>query len=103
MSDNSSARTSVLDVMSARIRRDLERGGTGLFSTAEVAERAGLTTVQARRVLDELEDAGLVEGFDASAEGSSRPSYEWRLSGYEWDPSTEKLVEIAKSDRTFGR
>lgn len=89
--------------MNARIRRDLERGGTGLFSTAEIAERAGLTTVHTRRVLDELENAGLVEGYDASAEDSSRPSYEWRLAGYEWDPSTEKLVEIAKSGRTFGR
>ncbi len=103
MSETTSARTSVLDVMVARIRRDLERGGMGLLSTAEVAERAGLTTAEARRVLDELEDAGLVEGFDASTEGSSRPSYEWRLAGYEWDPSTEKLIEIAKSDRTFGR
>jgi predicted ArsR family transcriptional regulator len=103
MSGSSSARTSVLDVMIARIRRDLERGGTGLISTPAVADRAGLTTAEAREVLDELENAGLVEGFDAIDEGVTRPSYEWRLAGYEWDPSTEKLVETTRTDRALGR
>jgi predicted ArsR family transcriptional regulator len=90
----SDARANVLQTMETRIRRDIERGGTGTLSTAEVAERSGLTTAQARRVLDKLEEEGLVDAFDSSDEGAARPSYEWRRAGFEWDPQTETLIEV---------
>ncbi|WP_327210870.1 hypothetical protein [Rhizobium leguminosarum] len=87
-------RAAVLEVMETRIRRDMERGGTGHLSTAEVAERAALTTAQARRVLEKLSEDGVVDGFDDSPEGSSRPSYTWRLAGYDWDPESGNVVRV---------
>lgn len=86
-------REDVLSVMENRVRRDAERGGTGHLSTAEVAERAGTTTSSARRVLEKLCEDGLVDGFDDSPDGSSRPSYSWRLAGYEWSED-EGLVKV---------
>jgi predicted ArsR family transcriptional regulator len=80
--------------MERRIRRDMERGGTGHLTTAEVAERAALTTAQARRVLEALSEDGVVDGFDESAEGSSRSSYTWRLAGYDWDPESGNVFRL---------
>jgi predicted ArsR family transcriptional regulator len=92
--DMSDRRAAVLEVMESRIRRDMERGGTGHLSTAEVAEQAGLTTAQARRVLEELSVDGIVDGFDGSSDSSSRPSYDWRLAGYDWDPESGNVIRI---------
>lgn len=94
-SSMSDARANVLQTMETRIRRDIERGGTGMLTTSEVAVRSGLTTAQTRRVLDKLEEEGLVEVFDGSSGESSRPTYVWRLAGFEWDPKSETLIKVA--------
>lgn len=81
MSDD--IQTDVLEMLTTAVRRDVERGGTGCRTTAEVGERCGLTTAQARRVLERLFDDGKVDGYDDSDEGASRPSYSWRLKGFD--------------------
>ena len=53
------------------VRRDAEKGGAGLRSTREIADRESIPLARARRQLGALADAELVEAVEGG---------EWRIT-----------------------
>lgn len=68
----------ILEMLAFAIRRDEAKGGDGWRSTVDVAERLGVKTVVARRELDRLYRAGLVD-WDGPIEGLGTVHF-WRLA-----------------------
>ena len=62
----------IIDHLTFALRRDAEKGGAGLRSTREIADREGISTAQARRALSALAEKGRVERLDGG---------DWRLAG----------------------
>lgn len=56
--------TAALKCLEFAQRRDAVKGGSGTRDTKEVAEYVGITTDQARAVLNALSSAGLVDRYD---------------------------------------
>lgn len=65
----------ILQHLEFAIRRDAEKGGKGMRSTREVADRAGVKIEVARRVLRDLEGAGLVVSYNGYQSG-----IEWKAT-----------------------
>lgn len=71
----------ILDVLERAAARDREKGGDGSRLTAEIAERLGCTTAQARRRLERLHEHALIE---AEQEKGGAPIF-WRALSKEPD------------------
>ena len=65
MSKMTAEKTEILKVLQRAVERDAEKGGAGVRSTSEVAERMAMTTAKARTLLNALGDDGLVDVFDS--------------------------------------
>ena len=67
----SDAKDDILDHLAFAVRRDAEKGGAGLRSTRQVAERAGISPAVARRRLGVLADGDLVDQVEGG---------DWRIT-----------------------
>lgn len=60
---------SILGYLQSAQRRDVPKGGTGMRSTREVADRLGFSLAAARRELRRLSERGLVDELDGLSTG----------------------------------
>lgn len=79
--------SAVLDCLHQARRRDTEKGGGGVRSTADVAEWTGTSTPTARRILGRLRVRGLVKCLD-----DERPLL-WSVVGPTPAPGSEPAPE----------
>ncbi|MFV1504978.1 FaeA/PapI family transcriptional regulator [Phaeobacter sp. JH20_09] len=62
---------SIIEHLRFAVKRDAEKGGSGLRTTREIAECAGVEIAQARRALHKLADDGKIDRFDSG---------DWRIT-----------------------
>lgn len=89
-------RDEILRCLARAIRRDAEKGGDGSRTTTEVAEWLGVRTAVARRALNAMLAAGLVE-WEEPVEGLGNVHF-WRLAAPEGDDGDGEPVPLALND-----
>lgn len=82
----------ILDHLEFAVRRDAAKGGCGLRSTIEVADRLGVGVAVARRALAELHAKGKVDWYGA-IEGCGAVHF-WGIATGDDDPGEGEPIPV---------